>query len=73
MRNFSSLGSYIEAADKYHSGTILMVRTLSYPAMSSYMTGEAWPRSFCLAEVKWWQEVADEKATRFGMGLRYLE
>jgi hypothetical protein len=73
MRNFSILGSYIEAADKYHSGTILMVRTLSYPTMSSSITGEERPRSICLAEVKWWQEMADEKATRFGMGLRYLE
>ena len=73
MRNFSSGGSYIETSDKYESGTILIVRMVSYPKIPSSTADEEWPRSIFLAEVKWRQELADENAIRFGMGLRYLD
>ncbi|MBC2712503.1 MAG: hypothetical protein HGJ94_16415 [Desulfosarcina sp.] len=72
MRNFSSGGSYIETSYKYKSGTILIVRMVSYPTMPSSIADEERPRSICLAEVKWWRELTDENAIRFGMGLRYL-
>ena len=73
MRDFSSQGSYIETSHKYQSGTILIVRTLRYPPMPSSMADEEQPRSISLAEVKWQEELADDNAIRFGMGLRYLE
>jgi len=73
MRNFSSGGSYIETPHKYKSGTILIVQMVRYPNMPSSMANEEWPRSICLAEVKWRREVTDKNAIRFGMGLRYLE
>ncbi len=72
MRNFSSEGSYIETSHKYKSGTILIVRMVRYPPMPPSLGAEERPRSICLAEVKWRQELADESAIRFGMGLRYL-
>ena len=72
MRNFSSNGSYIETAKEFKSGTILVVRTVSYQSMPSSMADKERPRSICLAEVKWRQEIADNNATGFGMGLSYL-
>ena len=73
MRNFSRRGSYIETSHRYKSGTILIVRTLRYPPMPSSMSDEEQPRSICLAEVKWQEEMADDNAIRFGMGLEYLD
>ena len=73
MRNFSSGGSYIETSHKYKSGTILIVRTLRYPPMPSSMADEEQPRSISLAEVKWQEELADDNAIRYGIGLRYLD
>ena len=72
MRNFSNEGSYIETTDKYQTGTILIVRTVSYPSMLSSTTVEEQPRSFCLAEVKWCQELSDIYSNRYGIGLKYL-
>jgi len=72
IRNFSSEGSYIETTDKYNSGTILIVRMVRYPTIASSMAGEEQPRSICLAEVKWWTELSDVNAIRYGMGLKYL-
>lgn len=73
MRNFSSQGSYIETSHKFESGTILILRTVRYPDIPPYVSDEERPRSICLAEVKWRRELADPDATRFGLGLKYLE
>lgn len=73
MRNFSSGGSYIETSYEYKTGTILIVRMIRYPAIPSSMADEEGLRSICLAEVKWRQELADENAIRYGIGLRYLD
>jgi hypothetical protein len=73
MRNFSEEGSYIETSHKFKLGTILHLRMVRYPPMPSSTAGETRPRSICLAEVKWRQELADETATRYGVGLRYLD
>ncbi len=73
MRNFSSQGSYIETSHNYKSGTILIMRMVRYPSMPSSLAAEERPRSICLAEVKWRQDLADDNAIRYGMGLRYLE
>ena len=61
MRNFSSSGSYIETSLEYKSGTILIVRTLRYPPRPLSLVVEDQPRSICLAEVKWRQELVDEQ------------
>lgn len=73
MRNFSSGGSYIETSYKYKSGTILIVRMVRYPLIPSWVADEDRPRSICLAEVKWLQEITEEHAIRFGLGVRYLD
>jgi len=73
MRNFSAEGSYIETSHQYKSGTILIVRIIRYPRLPFSMADEKQPRSICLAEVKWLQEVAEEKTNRFGLGLKYLD
>ncbi len=73
MRNFSSQGSYIETSHKYKSGTILIMRMVRYPAMPPSIADEERPRSICLAEVKWRQELAGENAIGYGIGLRYLD
>jgi hypothetical protein len=72
MRNFSEEGSYIEASREFKLGTILHMRMVRYPPKQTYTAGETQPRSICLAEVKWQQELADDNAIRFGMGLRHL-
>ncbi len=73
LRNFSSGGSYIETFCKYNSGTILIVRMVGYPTMPSSRADEERPRSICLAEVKWWQELSGANANRYGLGLKYLD
>jgi hypothetical protein len=72
MRNISSNGFYIESSKAYTSGTILLMRTVRYPAVNS-MDADERPRSICLAEVKWMQTLTQEDAVCFGMGVRYLE
>ena len=73
MRNFSEKGSYIETSSEFKLGTILQMRVVDYPPMLPSTTGQAQPPSICLAEVKWRQDMADENATRYGIGLRYLD
>ena len=73
MRNFSSQGTYIETSRNYQSGTILILRTVRYPAIPPSTADEDRPRSICLAEVKWRQELAGENAIGYGIGLRYLD
>jgi len=73
LRNFSEEGSYIETSREFKLGTILHMRMVVYPPMPSSTTGETLPRSICLAEVKWQQDLADDDAIRFGLGLRYLD
>jgi len=41
--------------------------------MPAFIADEERPRSICLADVKWQQELADADTVRFGMGLRYLD
>ena len=73
MRNFSSQGSYIETSRKYKSGTILIMRMVRYPALPPSTVDVDRPRSICLAEVKWRQELAGQNAIGYGIGLRYLD
>ena len=73
MRNFSNGGFYIETSRKYQSGTILIVRMVCYPNLAECVAVDHWPRSIGLAEVRWGQELTDEKAIRFGFGLKYLD
>jgi hypothetical protein len=73
MRNFSKEGSYIETSREFKLGTILHLRIVRYPSMRLTPGTEDQPRSICLAEVKWRKELADENATRYGIGLRYLD
>ena len=73
MRNFSSQGSYIETSRNYQSGTILILRMVRYPAIPPSIADEERPRSICLAEVKWRQELDGENAIGYGIGLRYID
>lgn len=73
MRNFSSEGSYIETSHNFKPGTILIVRMLRYPTMTSSIPDDARPRSFSLAEVKWRQELDTDNDIRYGIGLRYFD
>lgn len=72
MRGFSSEGLYIETPYKYKSGTILIVRVDRYPSLPTSLAESEYPRSICLAEVKWQRELVDETGIRFGMGLHYI-
>ena len=72
MRNFSMEGSYIETCHQFKSGTILIVRIVKNPLKTSSGACVDHPRSICLAEVKWYHEIAEKNANRFGLGLRYL-
>ena len=73
MCNFSKRGCYIETSCAFEAGTILLVRVEKYGCAPSSATDTKWPRSICLAEIKWRRRLTDENAIRFGMGLRYLE
>ena len=73
IHNFSSQGSYIETTGKYRTGTILIVRMVGNPYISESMVDEFRPRSICLAEVRWQQQLVDENLVRYGMGLKYLD
>lgn len=71
--NFSSKGLYIETADPYQSGAILIVRIVRYPKAPQSATIKEKPRSICLAEVRWLQELPDSNPRRFGIGLKYVD
>ena len=73
MHNFSSQGAYIETAGNYRTGTILIVRMVGNPYISASMVDAFRPRSICLVEVRWLQQLVDENAVRYGMGLKYLD
>jgi hypothetical protein len=73
MRNFSRNGSYIETSQPFKSGTILILRMEQYPLIPASADSDQWPRSFCLAEVKWQQTMGDKETTRYGIGVRYLD
>jgi hypothetical protein len=74
MRNFSSHGSYVETSGRFKSGTILIVRMLRYPTVTSTLDFDNQPRTICLAEVKWCRKLIDGKSNRrYGMGLKYLD
>jgi len=73
MRNYSEEGSYIETSRKFKLGAILFLRMVHYPLRSLSVAAEELPRSICVAEVKWWKEMAIENTIRYGFGLRYLD
>lgn len=73
LHNFSNEGSYIETSHEYKSGTILIVRMVSYPTIPQSMAAAEQPRSICLAEVRWQQEMVGENTVQYGFGLRYLD
>jgi len=72
IRRFSNNGLYIETPCKYKSGTILIVRVDRYPSLPASLAESAYPRSICLAEVKWQRELDGDNGIRFGMGLQYI-
>ncbi len=73
LRNFSEEGSYIETSREFKLGTILHLRMVLYPPMQLSSDAEAQPRTICLAEVKWRQEMVNENTIQYGFGLRYLD
>lgn len=73
MRNFSNHGFYVETSGRFESGTILIVRMLRYPAVTSNLDCDSQPRTICLAEVKWCRKLVEGNGTRYGMGLRFLD
>ncbi|MGD8702397.1 MAG: hypothetical protein PVG51_17585 [Desulfosarcina sp.] len=72
MHNYSNNGSYVKTSQAFNLGTILHLRLVSYLEKSTYMPTENQPRSICLAEVKWLQELADNETHRYGLGLKNL-
>ena len=73
MRNFSSLGSYVETSGRFESGAILIVRMLRYPSVIPALECDHQPRTIGLAEVKWRQKLPGGDGNRYGMGLKYLD
>jgi len=73
MRNFSEKGTYIETSREFKLGTILHLRMVRYPPRQPSLAAEALPRSICLAEVKWRQEMVGENTIQYGFGLKYLD
>jgi len=73
MRNFSEEGSYIETSREFKIGTILHLRMVHYPPRPLSLAAEELPRSICLAEVRWRQELIDENTIQYGFGLKYLD
>jgi len=72
MVNFSNQGSYVEAREKFKTGTILVVRTVGgIKASPSVENGQ--PRSISLAEIKWLSKKDGKDGRRYGLGLRYLD
>jgi hypothetical protein len=73
IRNFSRGGLYIEIDHAFKAGTILMVRMVGCPSSPSTTGCRDKPRSNCLGEIKWRQDLGSEEAPHYGMGLRYLD
>ncbi len=73
MHNCSSSGAYIESANQYFPGTILILRMALNPVISSAPAKKARQRSIRLAEVRWVVPITEADGVRYGMGVRYLE
>ena len=73
IRNFSRGGLYIEIDHAFKTGTILMVRMVGCQATPSTPECREKPRSICLGEIKWQQDLGPEEAPHYGMGLRYID
>lgn len=72
MRNFSSLGTYVESRNSYPEGTILLIRMDRCPREKMPCPWMEGFRTIGLAEVKWIKELGSKTAPFFGIGLRYL-
>ncbi|WP_054032286.1 PilZ domain-containing protein [Desulfatitalea tepidiphila] len=73
MLNCSPGGTYIELDRPYKEGTILMIKTdnrRDSPAHGNAIEGL---RTISLAEVKWAKAIEKEKASQFGLGLKYYD
>ena len=73
IRNFSRGGLYIEIDHAFKTGTILIVRMVGCQSSLSAPKCHEKPRSICLGEIKWQQNLGPKEALRYGMGLRYLD
>ncbi len=73
IRNYSGKGVYMETSQRFKSGAILHLRIVQYPPEPLTVNADMRPRSICLAEVKWQQELTDAKGLQYGLGLRYLD
>jgi len=73
IRNFSRRGLYIETDHAFKTGTILMVRMVGSHSSPQTTKCREKPRSICLGEIKWQQNLDPEEAPHYGMGLRYLD
>ena len=73
IRNISNGGFYMETSHPYVAGTVLIVRMLSYPIVTPVQAERPSPRTICLAEVKWQQNLSDANVIRYGLGMRYLK
>ena len=72
MRNFSSLGTYVESGIHYPEGTILMIRMDQCPREKMPCPWMEGFRTIGLAEVKWVKELGSKATPLYGVGLRYL-
>ena len=72
MRNFSSLGTYVESRKHYPEGTILLIRMDQYPRDKMPYPWMDGFRTNALAEVKWIKELGSKTNPLYGIGLRYL-
>jgi hypothetical protein len=73
IRNFSRRGLYIETDHPFKTGTILIVRMVGCQSSLSTTECREIPRSICLGEIKWQQNLGPEEAPHYGTGLRYLD
>ena len=73
IRNFSRRGLYIEIDHAFKIGTILMVRMVGCQSSPPTTECREKPRSICLGEIKWRQNLGSKEAPYYGMGLRYLD
>ncbi|BBO66656.1 hypothetical protein DSCA_05860 [Desulfosarcina alkanivorans] len=73
MLNVSENGSYVVTRRAFEPGSFLVVRTTRYPHVRFPEAAEGGFRSIFLAEVKWRKEIKSDTASRYGVGLKYLD
>lgn len=73
MLNYSKDGMYFESDCLFPEGTNIYFKLKKCLFDDSGRGADEGMRTTSLAEVKWWKDMAEEKTSHFGIGVKYIK